>query len=285
MEISYREKIKSLLSIVLWFAYIITLPKIYNINAFIGVAMMLFPGFFLYTWLTNYLHDIYHRYISDSSNHFLFHLFAALVWINPQVFRIGHQSHHSKVHTYEDLEFYPLGKINNRWLRKLFLILEVIFGTILIVICATEAIKKRPDFSYSKLILSICYSLLIYSFLAIGSQMIFGVGYSVIISSLLINFLICNCLLHHMQLMEHGFILADGDVHERSQYSRNLKPDGWMEKFFLFLNHQEPIDHCSHHKYPSDYTRHNKYEADKSESLNCINLKEYWAILKAEFGR
>ena len=282
-NIQLREQIKLVLSIVLWSVYIWILPWVFNINPLLAGFMVLFIGVFLYSWLANYMHDLYHRYLPDFKGGVLFHVFGVFLFMDPQVFKIAHQSHHAKVHTYEDLEFFPLGEIKNKFLNKLCLLLELCFGMLFIILCATYVVRNNKDFSKMKMIRAHMFSIAVYSSLFYLSYLFLGVGWWEIGLSFVMNLIVCTCFFHHLQLIEHGFVLVDGSFENRSRHTRNLKPNGYFEKVFLFLTHQEPLYHWSHHSAPSNYTRIlGVGSREKPIESKDITLLEYFGILKNE---
>ncbi|MBC2579208.1 hypothetical protein HGI79_02595 [Clostridium sp. DJ247] len=72
------------------------------------------------TWLGFLMHECWHKYVPEINNKVFYRIFSWCLLNDPQVYNLVHGIHHSKVNSWEDIEFHPLGKIKNSLLRRIY---------------------------------------------------------------------------------------------------------------------------------------------------------------------
>lgn len=123
-----RQASKYWLVLFLWPAYLFFLPLVFARLGIFSLLYMIFPGIYLFTWVGFLMHESWHKYVPNIPNGFFYNAFALMLLSDPQLYQMTHGFHHSKVHTYEDAEFHPVGEVRNRAVRIIYNWLEVIIG-------------------------------------------------------------------------------------------------------------------------------------------------------------
>ena len=266
-----------------WPVYIFVLPLVYAQMGVVSILFMIFPGAYLMTWMACLMHECWHKYVPGIPNNTLYNLYSYMLFTDPQIYRLVHGHHHSKVNTWEDIEFHPLGEIKNTYLRRIYNFLEIVlggiltFGLLMYILPRNELYKGR--YKTSSHIISMVMWVLIYGGLGFASATIFNISGEKTAIALLINFWIGNLFVHHSQMIEHGGLIVKGDLNERKLKSRNLKNDGILEKLFLFLTHGENREHVLHHTTPAVYSRPFPGKVPMPQEAVYISLADYAAIL------
>ena len=119
----------------------------------------------------------------------------------------------------------------------------------------------------------------IYGGLIYLSVLAFEVEIFQMVILLLIAFWIGSVFVHHIQLIEHGNLIVEGDFHERKVRTRNLKDEGFFAKLFLFLTHGDAREHVIHHTHVGVYSRPFPHKVPMPEESVRIGLSEYISIL------
>jgi fatty acid desaturase len=244
---------------------------------------MLFPGVFLFTWAGFLMHECWHKYVPNIPNRLYFNLFSWMLITDPQVYRLVHGDHHAEVNTYRDIEFHPLGRINNRILRSIYNLCEIVFGIAFLIICASFTVPRdvryKKKYRLWKMIMSVIVWILFLGCLGFASHYVFGVSYESIALLYAVTIWFNSVVLHHSQMIEHGNLIVEGDLKRRNLVTRNLKPAGIFEKLFLFLTHNDSREHVLHHTLARVYSRPFPEKIPLPEKANNITIKDYIKIL------
>ena len=270
-----------------WPAYFLVLPWVFARFGFFSLVFMVFPGLYLFTWAGFLMHESWHAYVPSVNSKFFYRAFSYALLTDPQVYRLAHGYHHSMVHTWDDVEFHPLGHIKNGFLRVLYNSMEILFGIIFISLAGAYAVIRHPKvgklYKFSGAALS--YPLIAGYLFLLGflSRSIFRVKVSEIVLSYAVSMLINSFILHASQLVEHGNLIVEGDFNERNIWTRNLEPSGWPEKVFLFLTHGDSREHVLHHTLTPQYLRPFPGRAPMPDKAVYITLGDYFRILADMF--
>jgi len=267
-----------------WPLYVFIVPFVYAKTGWgISVLFMIFPGAYLYVWMACLMHECWHKYVAVIDNKTFYNLFSYMLFTDPQIYRLVHGNHHSRVNTWEDTEFHPFGKIENSYLRRIFNFFEIALGVIFIFSVHMLILPRHPDYKSryraSSLIRSVCMWILIYGGLGFCSAVVFRLSVPEVTTALLISFWLGSLLTHHLQLVEHGNLIVKGDFNERQIRSRNLRREGILEKLFLFLVHGDPREHVLHHTSVGVYTRPFPGRVPMPENAAYISLSDYAGVL------
>ncbi|AGK95152.1 fatty acid desaturase [Clostridium pasteurianum] len=278
-----REKWKFYFVLLAWPLYLFLMPMAYKYIGYFSVIIMIFPGAYLFTWLGFLMHECWHKYVPEINNKVFYKVFSWFLLNDPQTYNLIHGIHHSKVNSWEDIEFHPLGKIKNTLLRRLYNLMEIIFGIAFVSFVVNSILPYHKDFKnkYSRRsqVLSIIMYIIIYGGLVLACHYAFNIGYSTIVILYIVNLWIVSFVLHHSQLIEHGNLVLEGNYKERNVKTRNLSNDGILEKIFLFLTHGDSREHVLHHTLPGVYSRPFPRKVPMPAESMYINLKDYMKIL------
>ncbi len=272
------------LVLVAWPVYVFFLPFVWSVSKLLCVFYLLFAGAYLYNEMAQLMHECWHKYTPNINNNFFYNLYSYFLVTDPQIYRLVHGYHHSRVNTWDDTEFHPLGRINNVFLRRAYNFVEIVFGFIFILGLLMWVLPRheryRGKYRKSGHILSIGAWILIYSSLGLVSAIVFDLTVSQIVLPYLINLWLCSFAIHHNQLIEHGGLIADGDIHQRNLATRNLKHDTVMQKTALFLTHNDPREHVLHHIMVKENSRPFPGTIPMPENAVYISLGDYGRILR-----
>lgn len=273
------------LVLLLWPAYLFVLPYIFNINIIFALIFMIFPGIYIFTWAGYLMHESWHKYVHSIPNRILFHIYSWMLLADPQLYGMLHGIHHSKVNSYEDLEFHPLGEIKNKPLKRVYNILEIIFGIAFLQVVASIVIPKhsfyKSKFSRKSQIASIIIWIVFYGGLGYLTSIYFSIGIVKVVLAYAITIWINSFVLHQSQLIEHGNLIVSGDYKFRNIQTRNLRGDTFIEKIILFLTHGDSKEHVVHHTNPSVYNRPFPGNVTLPDPVVYIKLDEYLKVLKS----
>jgi len=283
-EIRIRQQaIKYYLVLLMWPLYLFILPAVFARWGALTILFMIFPGVYLFTWVGYLMHESWHKYVPNIPNGFFYNSFALMLLSDPQLYQMTHGMHHSKVHTYEDAEFHPVGEIKNRTLRILYNWAEVFTGVAWLVIMATVAVPFDKRFSGRyrawKPAASLAFWAVFMGGIGYLSHLVFGVTLLQIALSFAISIWLNSFILHHSQLIEHGNLYVEGTFEQRNIWTRNLRPVGLAEKIFLFFTHGDSQEHVLHHTQTKYYLRPFTGTAPMPERSMYISLGDYLKIL------
>ena len=229
------------------------------------------------------MHESWHKYVPNIPNNFFYYTFSWMLLTDPQIYKMLHGGHHMNVNSWEDKEFHPLGKIKNSVLRRVYNYLEIILGTVFIVMVTSVTIpfnsKYKAKYRFNSLALSLCAWIIFFGGIGFLSHLIFNLSARTIIIPSLINVWICSFMLHQSQLIEHGNVIGEGDWNVRNLLTRNLNSDGILEKLFLFMTHGDSREHVLHHTLVKVYSRPFPGKVPMPEKAVYIRLKSYLPIL------
>ncbi|MGD0806438.1 MAG: hypothetical protein ABSA10_03010, partial [Anaerolineales bacterium] len=248
-----------------------------------SLLYMIFPGIYLFTWVGFLMHESWHKYIPNIPNGFFYNAFALMLLSDPQLYQMTHGFHHSKVHTYEDAEFHPVGEVRNRAVRIIYNWLEVIIGVTWLVLMASLAVPLDPRFSKRyriwKLPISILAWVIIMGGIGFLAHRIFGVSLAQIVVPFAASIWLNSFVLHQSQLIEHGNLYVDGTFDERNVWTRNLKKAGVIESIILFFTHGDSEEHVLHHILNKQYLRPFPGVVPLPEKAVSITFRDYLGIL------
>lgn len=277
------EKWKFYFALLAWPLYLFLMPVTYKYIGYFSIIIMIFPGVYLFTWLGFLMHECWHKYVPEINNKAFYKIFSWNLLNDPQTYNLVHGIHHSKVNSWEDIEFHPLGKIKNTLLRRIYNLMEIIFGIAFVSVVVNSVLPHHKDFKdkYSRRsqVLSIIISIIIYVGLTVACHYTFNISYSTIAILYIVNLWIASFMLHHSQLIEHGNLIVEGSYKERNIKTRNLSDKGILEKIFIFLTHGDSREHVLHHTLPGVYTRPFPGKVPMPAESVYINLKDYMKII------
>jgi fatty acid desaturase len=278
-----QQAVKYYLVLILWPAYLFFLPLVFARLGIFSLLYMIFPGIYLFTWVGFLMHESWHKYVPSIPNGFFYNAFALMLLSDPQLYQMTHGFHHSKVHTYEDAEFHPVGEVKNRALRIVYNWLEVMIGVAWLVLMASLAVPFDPRFSKKyriwKLPLSAVAWVVIMGGLGFLAHQAFGVSLLQIVIPFAASIWLNSFVLHQSQLMEHGNLYIDGSFDERSVWTRNLKKAGVIEAVILFFTHGDAEEHVLHHTLTKQYLRPFPGVVPLPEKAVSITFRDYLGIL------
>jgi fatty acid desaturase len=278
-----RQAVKYYLVLILWPAYLFFLPLVFARLGILSLAYMIFPGIYLFTWVGFLMHESWHKYVPNIPNGFFYNAFALMLLSDPQLYQMTHGFHHSKVQTYEDAEFHPVGEVRNRAARIVYNWLEVIIGVAWLVLMASLAVPFDPRFSKRYRIWKLPFSAAAWVILMGGigflSHAVFGVSLVQIVIPFAASIWLHSFTLHQSQLIEHGNLYVDGTFDERNVWTRNLRKAGVIETVILFFTHGDSEEHVLHHTLTKQYLRPFPGVVPLPEKAVSITFRDYLGIL------
>ena len=288
-----RQAVYYYLILMLWPLYLLILPPVFEYGGWFLFPFLVFPGMYIFTWLGYLMHESWHKYVPGVNHRFFYNAFALMILSDPQIYRMTHGWHHSKVHTYEDAEFHPAGEIKPRGLRIVYNGMEIVLGIAFLVAVAGWAIPRDSRFKDKykawKLLLSFSAWALFFGGIGVLSHFLFGVRAFHVVLSYLLIFWAGSFILHQSQLVEHGNLIVEGTFQQRNGRTRNLPPGGIFEKIFLFLTHDDSREHVLHHTATTVHSRPFPGVVPLPENAVRINLtghcRNLWRMLAGKIDR
>ena len=279
-----RQAPKYYLVGVAWPVYVFFLPFIWSVSKLLCVFYLLFAGAYLYNEMAQLMHECWHKYTPNINNNFFYTVYSYFLVTDPQIYRLIHGYHHSKVNTWDDTEFHPLGRINNAFLRRAYNFIEIVVGFIFILGLLMWVLPRheryRDKYRKSGNIISIGMWILIYGSIGLVSAIAFELTVSQVVAPYLISLWLCSFAIHHDQLIEHGGVIAEGDIHQRNLATRNLRHDTVMQRMVLFVTHNDPREHVLHHTMVKENSRPFPGTIPMPENAVYISLPDYGRILR-----
>jgi fatty acid desaturase len=266
-----------------WPLYLVSLPIILSLTGWWSVLYMIFPGVYIFTWLGYLMHETWHKYVPAIPNDRLYYILSWMLLTDPQIYKILHGFHHSQVNTWDDTEFHPLGRINNRMLRVIYNFFEIFLGIAFISLAATMVLphheKYKAKYRISSSITAVIAIIFFLGLTGCAAHFIFGVGVKTVVASYIASIWINSFFLHHSQMMEHANLIVEGDYNSRNIRTRNLSDKGAAEKLFLFFTHGDTREHVLHHTLVNIYSRPFPGKVPMPAESVYIDLKGYLGIL------
>ncbi|MDX2513398.1 MAG: hypothetical protein QNK25_15230 [Desulfobacterales bacterium] len=274
-----RQAWKYWLVMAAWPVFLILLPLVYEKNLFAATIFIVFPGTWLFTWLALLMHESWHKYVPGLPNRGIFHVFGWMLLMDPQVYHLAHISHHKHANSYSDIEFYPFGRIHNRNIRRLYHLLQIFLGGIFTQPMMNLGVMRHPQFSSLKGLASVFIQL---SFIVSTGSLAIAISSINPVELVMLYVLVYwsgALLIHHNQLVQHGDLIVNGDYEQRNRATRNLNPSGLMAHIFLFLTHNDALEHVLHHTRPGLYNRPFPGKFPLPDKPVYINAADYPRVL------
>ncbi len=282
-EFLRRQAWKYYAVLLAWPIYMFFLPWVWRQNVPLGLALMVFPGVYLFTWMGFLMHECWHHYVPNVPNNFFYQIFSWLLLTDPQIYRLLHGYHHAQVHSWADWEFHPFGEIKTRSWRILLNMAELVFGIAALVVVQTLTMMSnahfRGKFSLKSLLMAIFMWSAYLVLIGWAAQRAFSIPVSGIVVPYVLTFWFGSLVLHHSQLIEHGNLIVGGNWNERNIKTRNLAAHGWAEKLFIFLTHGDSHEHVLHHVLPAVHSRIVPGKMPLPQNSVMITLREYRSII------
>jgi fatty acid desaturase len=266
-----------------WLLYLILLPAIaWRGGAGAHIAALPFGGY-LFAWMGYLMHECWHRYVHAVPSKVFCSLFALMIVTDPQIYRMLHGYHHTRVNTWEDTEFHPFGPIQNRFLRIVNNALEISVGAAYLVLASLVAVPRHPQFRPKFRWLNAAAAVLVWAGYLGGigavSHLAFGVPVRAVVLCDSVVLWLGSLLVHHSQLVEHGNLIGVGSWQERNLLTRNLSARGLAARLFLLMTHGDSAEHVLHHTVPGIYSRPFPGRLALPESAVMITLADYGRII------
>jgi fatty acid desaturase len=229
------------------------------------------------------MHECWHKYVPGVNNGFFYYAFSIMLLTDPQAYRLLHGFHHSLVNTYDDAEFHPFGRINNRFFRALYNITEIVLGIAFLSMAAQMIHPSHPKFKdkFSKKTALVAAILIALFLTAVGIAAILAFNLTIeqVVVPLILNLWLHSFCLHQSQLVEHGNLIVEGSLERRNVLTRNLKPAGLLEKIFLLMTHGDSREHVLHHTRVGTHSRPFPGRLPLPEGAVEITIPEYAGLL------
>ncbi len=132
-----RQAWKFYICLLAWPLYLFLIPYAFHLLGWWSLSFMIFPGAWLFAWVAYLMHESWHKYVPGVPSDLFYNLFAFMLITDPQIYRLAHGAHHGEVHTWKDMEFHPWGKIEPKALRRLYNLMEIVFGNIFLQLLTT----------------------------------------------------------------------------------------------------------------------------------------------------
>jgi hypothetical protein len=266
-----------------WPAYLFVAPYVYARYGMLMMLFAVFPGAYLFTWLSLLTHETWHKAIPNIPNRLLYVCFSWMLLTDPQLYSLLHSFHHSHIHSWDDVEFHPFGNVQPRPLRIVANLLEIVFGMIYVVAAYCVVVPRHPqcrrEYRYWKSAVTIVIGAFLLLSTGYMAQVAFAVRTLDIVVSYVLSYWVGSLFVRHSQLVEHGNLIVDADWHTRSLHSRNLNDSGLLAKIFLFLTHGDAREHVLHHTSPHIYARPFPGHWPMPGLAVYITLRDYGKIL------
>jgi fatty acid desaturase len=278
----YKRGFFIVLCLVCWVVYIVSAPWVWHQNIYLGLAFSLSLGLFVSNLLIYFQHETWHSYFETRWNRLLFNILCSIVFSQPHLYDVAHRSHHAKVNTYEDLEFYPIGQIHNKMMRVLCNFLSITLGSVfLLALGVNQPSGLKWQAAATRSVAALTATAVIWIGVGFASATFPGVTTSEILASYLFTIWLVSVFHHHNELIEHGNLIVEGDFRFRASQTRNLSSNGLLAKIFLFYVHQDSREHTLHHTEPSLYCRPFIGKHPMPDQAVYITFRQYFKILRA----
>lgn len=278
-----RQQLKFYATLAAWPLFLWCLPYAWARFGAWSLAIMVFPGLYLFTGVGYCMHECWHKYVPVLPNDTLFDLFGWMLLTDPQVYRILHGRHHADVNSWEDHEFHPLGNIQKVPWRRLYNSLEILFGVVFVVVVSALVVPRRPlyraKYRRGRQWSSLAVWVVFLTGVGFASGVMFGVSAQQVIVAYALMYGLGSFFLHQSQLVEHGNLIVDGEWSQRNLKTRNLRRRTLLEKAFLFLTHNDSREHVLHHTLVRVYSRPFPGRVPLPPQAVVISLREYLGIL------
>ena len=268
---------------ILWPVWLFVLPGLWSFSPWLGLVWIVFPGIWCYCWLGVLMHEASHGYFPSLNNRLAYKILSLNLFMDPQVFLATHATHHVAVNTWDDRQIHPLGKIENRAVRRVFTWLEILLGDIYFIVAGTFAMWRDPALRrHYRPVLGLVWNLTWMVGLAVvlsASAQVFQLSFWQTLGPVLLGVWACALVLRHNELVQHAGLIVEGDLATRNLATRNLAPTGLASKLFLFLTHDDPAQHVLHHTLTSRYSRPFKDHFALPDGSVFITLPGYFRLL------
>ncbi|AQT70319.1 Fatty acid desaturase [Anaerohalosphaera lusitana] len=278
-----RQAWKYWVVVLAWPVYLFCIPAVFDAFGWWAVLLMVWSGAWLYTWIGCLMHECWHKYVPNVPNEGLYKVYSWMLGTDPQNYRLVHGFHHSKVNSWEDTEFHPVGEVREGWRRRMYNAAEILLGVIWTFGLLTAVLgfheRYREKWRLRSLLVSLAAVTVFYGGIGTAAVFVWGVAVWQAVVAIGLSFWLGAFWVHQDQLVQHGGLIVEGDVKERNIRSRNLRRETVWEKAFLFMVHGDCREHVLHH---TNVREHSRVFADRMplpEGAVVITLGDYGRVL------
>ncbi len=247
---STYSQVLLILYVLAWPAVILSAPLFWLYNPLAGILYALTIGLHINTQLGLFYHELWHNgfFKSPRHNRFFFWLISFYLISSPQFYGIAHATHHKKVHTFDDLEFWPAKELRSKLRARIALVFELFFGIIAWQIRVAPAIYKHKNYSRRTSILFTAGWLTMFAGLMYVSHLLYGEFFWYAALAYGLHLLLFAIALRLLQFLEHlGITAPDLDYTTRANLTRNTRRQGLLNQLWHKLTLNETAEHTLHH--------------------------------------
>ena len=271
--------ISVLVAIPLWLAYLTVAGVVWIYSIPLSLAIILFVGQYLTSWLGYQRHELWHNYFPGIPNRRFFDLVSSLLFSDPQIYSLAHVTHHRDLHTTSDAEFFCEDYETDSRRRKRQFIFEFLLGNIAWEASAIFRTAKSKELAWRHHGLSVAMRFLFWGLFCFLANSVYpGLGLPlayVYILTIWFGALVTR----HDQWIEHlGIYSNDAPLAERVRMTRNLPDTHWTNRLWNLFNHNDPRSHYFHHAYPQLNLR-DRRDLELPEDVPRITIPEYLKAL------
>jgi Fatty acid desaturase len=262
----------------LWLAYLLAVPVL---RARHGPAVLFLAptvGVYLFTWLSYYRHELWHRYFRSLDNETWFDAVSYLVWSDPQVYRTAHPTHHAHVHTPGDIEFFCVDWATDRRRRTRQFLLELCFGNIAWELATLWRLRRGPG-TLRRAAVALALRVALWTgLLGVAAWLLGGRGWHYFVTTSALTIWLGSLMTRHLQWVEHLGVVSAAPLAERNLLARNLPSTTPLAWLFNLVNHDDAREHVLHHTAPHKNSR-GLPELTLPPSATTVTIPGYLRIL------
>lgn len=233
-----------------WIAALLIAPALWIYHPAVGILFAVTVGLHINTQLGFFYHELWHQafFKTPKYNRLFFWVVSFYHLSGPQVYGIAHATHHKNVHTFDDLEFWPVKNNTTVTRARIALIFEILFGIIAWSLRTMPVICKHPRYSRRSGLLFFGGWIVMFVGLMFVSHMIYGNQWWYAAISYWLHLLLFAVALRMLQFLEHlGITAPDLDYQTRTKLTRNVKCSGLLNRLWHKLTINETAEHTLHH--------------------------------------
>jgi hypothetical protein len=233
-----------------WPMALLAAPAIWRYHPLAGVLYAVTVGLHLNTQLGFFYHELWHKvfFKSAARNRFFYWIISLYQCSDPQIYGIAHATHHKDIHTFNDLEFWPVAEPRNATMARVGLIFELLFGVMAWEVRAATVIMKRKEYSKATGLLFKGGWMVMLGGISWAAYGLYGAQWWYVILAYWLHLWLFAVALRMLQYLEHlGITAPQLDYKTRASLTRNTRKEGFTNRLWHKLTLNETAEHTLHH--------------------------------------
>lgn len=226
-------------------------------SCLLAFGILLAPGLHVTMQLALFYHELWHNHHFETpgTNRAFYYLVSLALCLDPQFDSLVHPTHHERLHTYDDLEFWPRGRPPSVAAARRQFVAELLLGKIAWAVAVGPSVRIHPEYRAWR---EVTFMAVLFGFhvgLALLTHHLGGPWWGLLVA-VAVNTWLFAVAVRYLQFAEHlGVLAPDRRLRERIALCRNVRWGGPVAWAWHLGTLGDTADHRGHHRFPGRAVR------------------------------